>query len=96
MIQKEVGKSQPLIRRVVDPVEAVLSNVELDPFGAWNRVVKSNSLYILPIKSFTKRKDLEGGSPGLVVKGRDSCSEGRGFESRHRILDGHFFLIYLL
>ena len=49
MIQKEVGKSQPLIRRVVDPVEAVLSNVELDPFGAWNRVVKSNSLYILPI-----------------------------------------------
>ena len=35
-------------------------------------------------------------SPGLVVKGRDSCSEGRGFESRHRILDGHFFLVYLL
>ena len=22
---------------------------------------------------------------------RDSHSEGRGFESRHRILDGHFF-----
>ena len=36
-----------------------------------------------------------GGSPGLVVMGRDSCSEGRGFESRHRILDGHFFHIYL-
>ena len=33
----------------------------------------------------------EGGSPGLVVMGRDSRSEGRGFESRHRILDGHFF-----
>ena len=32
-----------------------------------------------------------GGSPGLVVMGRDSHSEGRGFESRHRILDGHFF-----
>ena len=31
-----------------------------------------------------------GGSPGLVVMGRDSRSEGRGFESRHRILDGHF------
>ena len=32
-----------------------------------------------------------GGSPGLVVMGRDSCSKGRGFESQHCILDGHFF-----
>ena len=31
-----------------------------------------------------------GGSPGLVVMGWDSCSEGRGFESQHHILDGHF------
>ena len=31
----------------------------------------------------------EGGSPGLVVMGGDSCSEGRGFKSRHYILDGH-------
>ena len=31
----------------------------------------------------------EGGSPGLAVMGGDSCSEGRGFESQHRILDGH-------
>ena len=23
--------------------------------------------------------------------GDDSCSKGRGFESQHRILDGHFF-----
>ena len=37
-----------------------------------------------------------GGSPGLVVMGGDSCSEGCGFESQHRILDGHFFHIYLL
>ena len=34
---------------------------------------------------------LQGGSPGLVVMGGDSCSKGRQFESRHRILDGHFF-----
>ena len=27
-----------------------------------------------------------GGSPGLVVMGGDSCTEGRGFESEH----GHF------
>ena len=26
-----------------------------------------------------------------MVMGRDSRSEGCGFESRHRILDGHFF-----
>ena len=30
-----------------------------------------------------------GGSPGLVVMGGGSRSKGRGFESRHRILDGH-------
>ena len=31
-----------------------------------------------------------GGSPGLVVMGGDSHSEGRGFKSQYRILDGHF------
>ena len=39
------------------------------------------------MKQFT----VKGGSPGLVVMGRDSRSCGRGFESRHHILDGHFF-----
>ena len=29
------------------------------------------------------------GSPGLVVMGGDSCSEGLGFESQHHRLDGH-------
>ena len=40
----------------------------------------------------------KGGSPGLVVMGVDSRSQGRGFESRRRILDGHdiFFHIDLL
>ena len=37
-----------------------------------------------------------GGSPGLVVMGRDSRSEGHGFESRHRILDGHFPHIFVV
>ena len=32
----------------------------------------------------------QGGNPGIVVMGIDSHSEGRGFESRHCILDGHF------
>ena len=31
-----------------------------------------------------------GGSPGLVVMGGGSHSEGRGLETRHHILDGHF------
>ena len=29
--------------------------------------------------------------PGLVVMGGDSCTKGCEFESRHHILDGHFF-----
>ena len=33
------------------------------------------------------------GSPDLVVMGGGSCSKGRGFESRHRILDGHLFVV---
>ena len=37
-----------------------------------------------------------GRSPGLVVMGRDSRSKGRGFESRHRILDGHFSHIFVV
>ena len=28
-----------------------------------------------------------------MVLGDDSCSKGRGFESRHRILDGHLDII---
>ena len=38
----------------------------------------------------------EGGSPGLVVMGGDSCSKGCEFESLHRILDGHFSLHRIL
>ena len=36
-------------------------------------------------------KAMVTGSPGIVVMGRDLHSEGHGFESRHHILDGHFF-----
>ena len=31
-----------------------------------------------------------------MVMGGDPCSEGRGFKSRHRILDGHFSLIFVV
>ena len=36
-----------------------------------------------------------GRSPGLVVMGDDSCSEGRGFKSRCRILDGHLEIFHI-
>ena len=42
-----------------------------------------------------KKKEV-GGSPGLVVMGVDSRSKGRGFKSRHRILDGHFSHIFVV
>ena len=32
-----------------------------------------------------------GGSPGLVVMGVDSCSNGHWFEFKHHIMFGHFF-----
>ena len=43
-----------------------------------------------------KKLTLLGGSPGLVVMGRDSRSEGREFESQHHILDAHFSHIFVV
>ena len=37
----------------------------------------------------SNKKSESGGSPGLVVMGGDSCSEGHGFESQCCILGGH-------
>ena len=31
-----------------------------------------------------------------MVMGGDSCSEGHGFESQHRILDGHFSHLFVV
>ena len=39
------------------------------------------------------KKDFSGGNPGLVVMGDDSCLKCCGFESWHRVLDGHFFTL---
>ena len=39
---------------------------------------------------------MTGGSPRLVVIGVDSCSEGRGFESQHHILDGYFSHLFVV
>ena len=37
-----------------------------------------------------------GGSHGLLVMGRDSLTQGRGFESWHRILEGHDIFFTLI
>ena len=47
------------------------------------------SLHYFLQKMFQVLTFEKGGSPGLVVMGGDLCSEGRGFESQRRILDGH-------
>ena len=44
----------------------------------------------------TQSQTSMGGSPGLVVMGGDSCTEGRGFESQHHILVGHFSQIFVV
>ena len=41
----------------------------------------------------SKFQNFMGGSPGLVVMGGASFSEGCGFESRRHILDGHIFTL---
>ena len=33
---------------------------------------------------------------GLVFMGGDSCSNGRGFESKHHTLDGHFSHLFVV
>lgn len=40
---------------------------------------------------FTNSNDFNilGGSPGLVVKGQDSCPRGSEFKSQHQQLDGY-------
>ena len=50
-----------------------------------------------PTTTNAATNNIMGGSPGLVVMGEDSRSEGRGFKSWRHILDGHdIFHINLL
>ena len=53
-------------------------------------MLKLLNLYLCSTHIISKLVKL-GGNPGLVVKGGDSCTKGRGFESQHRLLDGHLF-----
>ena len=62
-------------------------------------LVPKKSVSVLPI--FHAIKIISGGSPGLVVTGGASCSEGHGFKSQRRILDGrnifsHIFVVRIV
>ena len=48
------------------------------------------------LNNFFKQVLQVGGSPGLVAMRGPSCSKGRGFESRHSILDGHFSHLFVV
>ena len=61
------------------------------------KLIRPHSKAILQDNLHNKLRAREyGGSPGLVVMGGDSCSKGRGFESRYCILDGHFSRIFVV
>ena len=67
-------------------------------------IISNGSAFIQHILPETQSKIMnvtisitQGGSPDLVVMGKDSRSKGHGLKSRHGILDGHFFTYtYLL
>ena len=67
-------------------------------FSTANSEVKHILHPILPIrKNWIGKKSIGiGGSPGIVVMGGDSCSEGHGLESQHHILDGHFSHLFVV
>ena len=77
-----------------DKVKSFLLNFFRELFLWMGTLTTSTSLTRSFSVCFTKNKST-GGSPGQVVMGGDSCSEGHGFESHHHTLDG-IFHIYLL
>ena len=50
-------------------------------------------MWFIPLWDTAKINLFYGGGPGLVVVGGDSCFEGRGIESQHRVLGGHLFVV---
>ena len=66
-----------------------LSNLHLVESHNKNRGISQNLFNYFDNLGLERSASM-GGSPGLVVMGRDSHSKGRGFDSRRRILDGHF------
>ena len=60
--------------------------------GAFGAAAYTTRLFIPP----PQNRSSKCGSPGLVVIGGDSCSEGRGFESQDHLLDGRFSHIFVV
>ena len=59
---------------------------------SWIQTRRRSFLYSGIVDCLANKPTL-GESPGLVVMGGDSRPESRGFESRCRTLDGHFFTL---
>ena len=60
------------------------------------QVSGSNPVKILQLTYLLFNCWKKTGSPGLVVMGRDSCSEGREFKSQHIKLDGLFPQLFVV
>ena len=81
-VQVWVGQPLPEVYGSSFPVSPASSGPQKYFWTCWN------IRQVLCLKFPSK-----GRSPGLVVMGGDSRSEGCGFESQCRILDGHFFTL---
>ena len=90
-LRSKTIKKQTILVRVQNTTQVFcsLDSSHLIVFGSFALVNEQRIDAKESISIFMSNKHLL--SPGLVVMGRDSRSEGRGFESRHCILDGHFF-----
>ena len=84
--------------------KCIMGNDVLRPPHYTDVFIETQEMYFQPIHETDNACNLEsicqielcqiilmlGGYPGVVIKGGDSYSEGREFESQHQILDGHF------
>ena len=95
------GSGRVLVWPVAAPVPLEPAISSTDCFTSNGSVLYINIFVIIAIffwlgSSFCTPKPRKhvlqsGGSPGLVVMGRDSCCECCGFESQHCTLYGHLF-----
>ena len=61
-----------------------IADTNLELTTAVSRIQKcKKKLFKYLLDGNSANKDLTGGSPGLMVMGGDSCSEGCWFESQH-------------
>ena len=54
------------------------------------------NMYNVALTLECSKKSKELFEVSKVVIGGDSCSKGHGFESQHRLLDGHFSHLFVV